>query len=188
MFDLTAAFAADALTPPEPTNDELQQIASLAEQQLCLEGKVAALEEQLKAVVEQLRDISEKALPEAMAAVGMKKFTLTDGSTIDVKDDLAASIRADQKPRAIAWLDNNGFGDVVKDEVKIALGKGEAQFAPQITQFVQGLGFNATETFSVHPSTLKSLVKEQLKKGLEFPECFSIHQYQKAVITRPKGR
>lgn len=189
MSNMDAIFSADAEQPSGPTNDELTQITTLAEQQLELELELAVLNDQVRQVTERLRAIAEKALPEAMTAIGMKKFVLVDGSTVNVKDDVAASIRSERIGAAVVWLEAQGLGDVVKDEVKVSLGKGESQYAPQILGFIEGLGFQASEKYSVHPSTLKSLVKEQLAKGVEFPEdCFSVYQYQKAEIKRPKSK
>lgn len=183
---LDDTFAADA-APDDPTNDELKQIAALAARQVNLEQEIADLNERLSALTADLRDVSDRALPELMMSVGMKKFVLVDGSTVNVKGDVTASIRADFTAQAVAWLDGKGLGDVVKDEIKVSLGKGEASFSQAILQAIRDLGFDPSEKYSVHPSTLKSLVKEQLAKGIEFPaEFFSVHQYQRAEIKRPK--
>lgn len=179
-------FSEDAAEVPEPTNEELSAIAQLATQQRELESQVATLESQLKEAKEQLRKIQEGALPEAMTLVGMLKFTLTDGYTINVRDDVLASIRADYVAQATRWLEAQGLGGVVRDEVKVECGGGERKQAELVLELARKLGVSASEKLFVHPQTLKALVKEQLARGVEFPEeYFSIHPFRKAVIKAP---
>jgi hypothetical protein len=170
-----------------PTNADLAAISDLAEQQLALEAEVTALNEQLKLKTEQLRRISEQTLPDAMTAVGLAEFKLVDGSKITVKDDVAASIRVEHTAAAVAWLDGQGFGDVVKDEIKINLGRGESGLAEEFAALARSLSVDFAEKLSVHSQTLKALVKEQMAAGVEFPpDYFNVYAYRKASIKAPK--
>lgn len=170
-------------------DDELANITQLAELQLAQQVIVSQLEQQLKEANEKLRNLAERVLPDAMTAVGMTEFKLLDGNKITIKDEVMCSIRSGFEHSAAGWLEERGLGDVVKDEVKINLGRGEANLAKEFLDLAEQHGVAASEKLGVHPATLKALVKEQLAQGVEFPEeCFSVHQYKKAVIKPPKGR
>lgn len=170
-------------TEEVPTNTELGEISSLALLQVDLEAKVQQIEEELSHAHAELRHVQEVLLPNAMAAVGMTKFTLNDGSTITVKDDVHASIRANQLMGAIGWLTDVGLGDIVKNDVTVKFGRGERDRAKDIVSYAQAQGYNVNEKMSVHPGTLKATVKEQLAKGVEFPESFfSVHPVKKSII------
>lgn len=181
MANLTEEFMRD--TKVEPTNDELIEISQLANQQLDLQHRVYVYEELLDTLKNELKDIQEKLLPEAMAAVGMSEFKLADGSKITIKEDVYASIRADKISNAVTWLDSMGLGDIVKDDVTVKFGRGDSDKAKDIVEYAQTQGYNVSEKLSVHPQTLKAIVKEQLARGIEFPdEFFSVNAVKKSII------
>ena len=184
MEDLLKQMMSDSETI-SPQQAELLELSQLAEQQLFLESRCNELEELLSVEKENLRLIVEQYLPEAMASVGMKEFKLANGYKITVKDDVFASIRKDFVNEAVTWLDENGLGGVVKDDVTVKFGRGEQEQASKLNEFCRAQGWNADEKLSVHPSTLKALVKEQMSKGVQFPgEYFSIAPVRKSVIKK----
>ena len=171
---------ADAVTPQEA---ELLELSQLAETQLFLESRCAELEEMLNVEKEKLRLIVEQYLPEAMMAVGIKKFTLKNDYTITVEDDVFTSIRKNFLDQAFKWLDANGLGGVIKDDVTVKFGRGED--VSGLLDFCKDYGLNVEQKLSVHASTLKALVREQMAKGVQFPsEYFSIAPVKKAVIKK----
>ena len=184
MSNLMRQFMEDA-NASAPKDLELTELADLAERQLYLEGRLKEVEELLEVTKEALRVVQEVHIPEAMAAIGMKKFTLASGYSITIKDDVFASIRKDFVEQAVTWLDANGLGDIVKDEVKVNFGRGQLEDVTGLMDFCRSNGFSASEKMSVHPQTLKATVKEQLAKGVEFPEeFFSVGPVTKAVIKK----
>jgi hypothetical protein len=170
-----------------PTTDELSDIAALAARQLELLASIDKMQTALTEEIENLRQVQEVALPAAMATVGMSKFTLTSGESISIKETMQASIYVDKIEAAVKWLDTIGCGGVVKDEVKCSLGRGETSKAKELLDLARILGVAATEKLSVHPSTLKALIKEQRARGVQFPDdLFSIMDKKQAVIkTKP---
>jgi hypothetical protein len=170
-------------TAEVPNDEELGEIAALAFQQVQWENTIARLTKELANATAGLKNIQEKALPDAMATAGLSKFTLTNGMSIEVKKEVFPSISAANEKKAFKWLTDNGFGDVVKDEVKVPFGKGEAAKALVLMTWAKAQGFAATEKLSVHAGTLKALVKEQRARGVEFPaDCFSIFDLSKTVV------
>lgn len=181
MSNLVEEFIRDTVS--EPTNNEMAEISSLAERQLNLEVDVKNLEELLNVKKEELKHIQEVLLPEAMASVGMSEFKLGNGTKITIKDDVYASIRAEYILKAVSWLDSMGLGDIVKDDVTVKFGRGDSEKAKDIVSYAQAQGYNVNEKLYVHPQTLKATVKEQLARGVQFPdEFFSINPVKKSVI------
>ena len=166
-----------------PNNEELQEIHKLAEMQLHFEQKISGLELDLTDLKEKHRYISENLLPEAMSNCGMKEFTMHNGLKLKVKEDIHSSIRKDFLNEAIYWLDVNELGGIVKDDVSVKFGKGESERAKALVDWCETNGYNAEEKLSVHPMTLKATVKEQMAKGVVFPEeFFSIYSSRKTEI------
>lgn len=187
-MSLKDQFAAD-MAAPSVTNADLTQITLLAEQQLHYETLIETLEADIKDAKEKLRDVAERALPEAMASVGMEKFRLNNGYEVSVKDGVAASMRAERTLDAVTWLEGGGFGDVVKDEIRVALGRGELKTAQEFMSLAERLGVGATERLAVHPQTLNALVREQMEKGVEFPpELFSVYTWRKSSVKAIKEK
>ena len=167
----------------EPTDVELNTIRKLACDQRDWEKKVSQLKFELDSATEALRQIQEFLLPNAMSAVGMSEFKMIDGSKITIKDDLDASVRADHASDAFDWLTEQGLDGIIKDNVTVKFDKGQTENAQIIMAFCKNHKFNAEEKMSVHPQTLKATVKEQMAKGIQFPdELFSIHPRKKAII------
>lgn len=166
-----------------PNDIELNEIVKLASDQRNWENRIATLEEQLETAKESLRQVQEYLLPEAMTNMGLSEFKMVDGSKITIRDDVYASIRKDKLAEAVEWLGSIGLGDIVKDKVDVAFGRGQANDAEQLLSYCRQMGFNASETLSVHPQTLKATVKEQMARGVEFPEeYFSTGPLRKAII------
>jgi len=167
----------------QATNDELQSISVLAANQRKWEIAIADLNDELKTATEELKKIQEFLLPEAMAAVGMSEFKLTDGSKITIKEDIFASIRVERIENAMGWLVEQGLGDIIKDEVKVNLGRGDFEKAQGLITAIRELGFEPQEKKNVHPMTLKATIREQMGRGVQFPEeFFSVMPFKKSVI------
>mgnify|MGYP001252813121 CR=1 FL=1 len=171
---------------PPVDDDALQEIAKLGADQVRLEDSVEDLENRLKEMKERLRNVSENLLPAAMASIGMASFKLAEGYSITVKEDIAANISKANQPKAFDWLREHEHGDLIKNEIKATLGRGEEKIAQQLLAKMAEIGvqkFASKE--SIHPQTLKAFCKEQLESGAEFPpDLFSIFEIKKAKISR----
>lgn len=165
------------------SDSAIRQIANLAKLQQELEQSVLQIEEQLKKANEELRRVQEDLLPHAMLEAGMKSFTLDNGAKITIKDDIAVSIPKDKTYEAYGWLRHNGFGDIIKNTVAVDFGKEQDQDAKKLIDYCREQGFGATNKESVHSSTLKAFIKEQMAQGVDIPlELFGAFPYSKAVI------
>lgn len=182
MNDLTKMMMADA-TGITATDEEIKTISDLALKQLELEEKIETFTNAMELAKEELRNVVEFLLPNAMLAVGVKEIKLANGRKVIIKDDVYASMKKDSVAGAIRWLDENGLGGIVKSQVEVSFGRGEFERSKELVEFCKAHGFNASEKETVHPQTLKATVKEQLAQGVQFPdEFFSVHPVRKSVI------
>ena len=188
-MSLKDQFAADAAASPQVTNSDLEQVTLLAEQQLHYETLIETLEADIADAKAKLKDVAERALPEAMASIGMEKFRLSNGYEVSIKDGVAASMKAEKVYEACSWLEGIGLGDVIKDEIRISLGRGEVENAAEFLLLAEKFGIGATEKLAVHPQTLNALVREQMEKGVEFPaELFSVYTWRKSTVKVAKEK
>jgi hypothetical protein len=181
LADLMLSDAAD--TNIEVSTNDVRDISALAMAQLEWQKHIQQMEEKLLSAKEKLRNIQEYLLPEAMAQAGVKSFKLISGSKIEIKDDVAASIKANKSEAALEWFECHGYSGIIKPKVEVKFGKGDRDKAAALLEVCKNCGYDAVENLSVHPQTLKATIKEGLSKGNEFPEdIFNIHQYKKAII------
>lgn len=189
MATLMEQFMQDAETPQPVSNKQFEEISKLAQMQLELEASIDAQERVLSELKDQHRRITEVAIPTAMESVGLASFTLYDGSKLTVREEVYASVRKDHAEAAYYWLDKMGLGDIIKGEIKVTLGRGEHELAGGVKETLHSVGIPFTENLSVHSKTLSATVKEQLAKGIVFPDdLFSgTVPVKKTVIKKPKG-
>ena len=167
--------------------DGLSRVATLVREQLALERRIADLEEELKKIQKQLVDVAENKLPEALAEHGLTRLSMEDGSEINVANFYGASIKEEKKKEAFDWLRDNGYEDLIKNQVSVSLGRKEDELASDLVETLRSRGFDPIQKTWVEPMTLKAFVKEQVEKGAPIPsETFGIFIGKKAKITRRK--
>ena len=172
---------------PVPKNEDLHGIAVLATKQLVAQAKVSDLENQLELAKAQLTTIQEIELPESILHLGLKSFTLSDGSKLDVKTFYRGNISEKNKERAHDWLRDSGHADLIKNQVVCSFGKGEDHDALTLMGQLKKLKYDYENKKSVHPSTLKAFVREQIERGKTLPlDMFGIHIGQRSEIRRQK--
>ena len=167
----------------------LESVSNLLQQQLKMETEVEDAEAELQNKKEKLRKLSEEIIPARMTELGMSSTTMVDGSKVDVVENIYVSIPKDpDKARACYnWLEDNGLGDIIKNQVGMSFGKGENEDAKKLEETIKNLGFIPEVKVSVHPSTLKATVKQLVKDGKSVPDnFFNLFIGQKTKITKKK--
>ena len=143
-------------------NAGLKTIAELAEKIQSQEQQIANTEEDLKKQKEELRKLQNEELPMLMQEIGIKKFELEDGSSVNVKE-------------------------IIKNTVTTAFGKGEDTAAKNFMDIAEQAGYTPVQKTEVHPQTLKAFIKERVEGGDEFPmELFGAYIGYKAEIKKSK--
>jgi len=165
----------------------LTSLASLARKIQEEEGNIAKLEDTLKQAKKNLLKLTDEDMPAVMQEVGMNKFELDDGSMVEVKPTYGASILVDNRPQAYEWLRENGYDDIIKNNVTCSFGRGEDDKASAFKTFAAEKGYVANQKTEIHSQTLRAFVKERVEAGDAFPmELFGAWVGQRAVIKRGK--
>ena len=144
-------------------------------------GKVECL---LKEKNEKARLLREETIPAAMQELGLESITLNTGQKLTIKQDVYASIPKENKPIAFNWLNENGFGGLIKISVDVEYGKGEAEVALALYKELIERGLTANVQENVHASTLKAFLREQMSKAAKIPmDIFGARPVWLAKIT-----
>ena len=164
---------------------ELSLVSALANKQVQLAQELASLEEAVKAKKEEFRLTSEQELPEAMQTAGLTEIVLSTGEKITVAEFYNAHISKANQDTAYLWLTQNGHAGLIKNEVSLKFGRDEDSVVQETILALKSRGLAPEVRQSVHPSTLKAFVKEQLTSGKDIPtEPFGIYIGSKAIIKK----
>jgi hypothetical protein len=115
--------------------------------------------------------------------LGMKKFVMADGSTIDVKPYYSASIKEENRAVAYQWLRDNGYDDIIKNTVSVRFGRNEDKLCETLINTLRQQNYPVEQTEKIEPQTLKAWAREMVERGQEIPtETFSLYVGHKATI------
>jgi len=162
----------------KPSQDRLEEVREAAKRLRDLALSAASLEERLKQIREQKRNIEMQELPDLFDTAGVTSITLAaEGNlpeyTCKVSPYYHANIRADWPPQkkeaAFTWLRDHGSGDLIKQVFTIELGMGMDKQAKAIQAALNKLKVKYNQEQSVPWNTLTSFVKEQIEKHQETP-------------------
>ena len=175
------------LTGESISTEELKSIACLVERQVQLEHALAALQAQANKTAEELKNLSENTIPDAMMAIGLSELKLSTGEAVKINKFYSASIPAAFAGQALDWLRKTGNDDIIKNNVICQFGKGEDDMATITMKLLRDKGLHPDQKTFVHPMTLKSFVKERIEGGQELPqEWFGVFVGNKTKITPAK--
>jgi len=147
----------------------LNEMSALARALLDAESATKDAEQALKDAKERERLIREETIPSAMQELGLESLVLDTGQKLKVQQEVYASIPAANKQAAYRWLNDNGFGGLIKVEVDASFGKGDQDKALELYSELSGRGLQASFDESVHAQTLKAFLKEQISQGNDIP-------------------
>jgi hypothetical protein len=185
-FGQMAEDAAAAAEASASSSDALTRITTLAELLIEQTATVARLEAELKTAQELARRTEEVDIPELMRELNLEKFTLADGSEVSLVDEVQCYISEDRKPEAFAWLADHGLDGVIKTAITVSFGKDERTSADILAELVKAQGYTPELKESIHPQTLKALMREQLAEGVDVPrDPFGLRPYSKAKVKQP---
>jgi hypothetical protein len=167
------------------SDGELSLVSALANQQLELAKELEKLETAVKAKKEELRLTSEQELPDAMQAAGLTQIKLSTGENITISEFYNAHISKANQEIAYKWLLAHGHEGLIKNEVLLKFGREETAVVNETVAALKARGLAPEIRQSIHPSTLKAFVKEQLTTGNDIPtEPFGIYIGTKAIIKK----
>lgn len=168
-------------------SNDLQRALQMAELLVQLRAKVDQLELLVVAAKAEMRRVEQEDLPDLMQELGLETFKLKTGETIEIKPEVDCSISEERRRAAHSWLVDKGFGGLINTDVVVAFERGEHDAAEDFAHECAKHGKQPNLIERVHPSTLKSFVKEQMAAGNAIPfDLFGVHPYSKVKITSAK--
>ena len=182
MNELLKQMAEDAGTTSQ---DNMGKIGAVANDVADTDKEIEKIEEELKKKKDYKKHLSENVLPNLFAEVGLSELKLADGRHLKVTNYYGASIKAEKKPTAYAWLRDNGFGDIIKNQVSCSFGKEEDNKALGLVSKLNELGYDSETREWVEPSTLRAFVREQHEVGNKLPmDLLGAYVGQKTTIKK----
>ena len=160
-------------------------IAESCNKLLETQKKISTVEEELKKLKEVETTLSEQTIPNLMQQAGISMLKLADGSSVEVKPFYSARIPASKSEQAFDWLRENGHGDMIKNQVSLEFGMRQDNEAKALVEELKQKGLAVQQKTSVHPSTLRGFVREQIQDlGRDVPaELFGTYVANKTKIT-----
>lgn len=168
---------AEQLTLPgtEPTGtDTLHTIIKLAGRLAELEAELKTREEDLKKLKDEIEQVSTKSLPDLMQSLGLTEIRITDGRKIRMSTEYYASIPKIRMAAAAEWLRERNMGGIVKEKILV-----NPDYKERLVENM--VPYTIDE--SIHPSTLRAFVREQVEAGKDLPhDLFGVHVVNQAVV------
>lgn len=169
-----------------PDTDSMSDLAGLARDLQDAEHAKAEAEDEVREHGRRIRDLKENRIPELMAELGLSEIKLEDGSKLTVGTKVRASIPKARAGLAMQWLADNGYADIVKHQVVVDAGKGDAS---ELITSIESAGYMARDEQAVHPATLAKFVRDRLDEGEDVPlELFGAHVFNEAKLSKPKKK
>jgi hypothetical protein len=175
---------------PQPTNEKLKGISGLCERMVKLQAEHAALMVAAEAVQNKINYLSETEIPAAMKEVGMDSFKLTDGRTVEVKEEDYGSYAKYNESEVFKWLKVKGHGDMIKSAAVVEFGKGNEALVDKLQKVLLQKAYKGCVVAfkeTVHASTFKAFVREQLAEGKPLPKQIAIFHKSETIIKESKN-
>lgn len=165
----------------------IQDVISVANRQLFLTEQIEAIESVLAMYKTELQKHNSEIVPNMMIELGIEELTLRDGYKISIKDEVYAKLPEDSAP-AFSWLRTHNLDSVIKNQVSVDFGKGEDEQAQKVLEALMEMGVYPVFKSTIHPQTLKALLREQIAKGSGIPlDEFGATVVKTTVIRKPKS-
>jgi len=165
---------------------EIDPISKACQDYLKSEDEINNLELLLKAKKESLRQQNE-LIVQLMEERGVRSIKMKDGQSVDIKPFYTGSITKEKQDEAFAWLRDNGYDDIIKNQVVVKFGRAEDDKANQMYTDLANKGFDTDRSVKVEPMTLKGFIREMLENGKELPmETFGVFVGHKINIKKGK--
>ena len=160
---------------------------TLQAERLTVQRKQA--EEQLQKLKQAEEQLLNKDIPELLGRMRLDECTTASGIQVKVKREIKASLpgheRVEARMGALRWLVEHGHGGVIKNQVSVALDRGEDSRADELVVDLRTKGFEVEAKKDVHASTLGALVRELVANGTIVPrDLFNLFDMRLAKLSR----
>jgi hypothetical protein len=155
--------------------------------------RATAARKQAEDVLAKLKQAEErllnKEIPELLSRMRLEECTTASGIQVKVKREIKASLpgheRVEARMGALSWLVDHGHGGVIKNNVTVALDRGEDSRADDLVVDLRAKGFAVESKKDVHAGTLGALVRELVAEGKIVPrDLFNLFDMKIAKLSR----
>ena len=160
-------------------------IAESCNKLLETQKQIESAEEELKKLKDVETTLSEQTIPNLMQKAGVELIKLEGGVSVEVKPFYSARIPASKSEEAFQWLRDHGHGDLIKNQVSLEFGMKQDNEAKSIIEELKSKGLPVKQKTTVHPSSLRGFVREQIQDlGKDVPaDLFGTYVANKTKIT-----
>ena len=146
-------------------------------------------EDQLQKIKQAEEQLLNKEIPELLAKMRLDECTTASGIQVKVKREIKASLpgheRIEARMGALRWLVDHGHGGVIKNQVSVALDRGDDSRADALVVDLRAKGFDVEAKKDVNHMTLGALVRELVADGKIVPrEYFNLFDMRLAKLSR----
>lgn len=85
-----------------------------------IKERIDALKAETTELQKEFDQLRFRVLPDLMVDNELEKLTVTDVGTLYLTDDIRAAVVPENKDDALVWLDDHGYGDLVKPNIATA--------------------------------------------------------------------
>ena len=180
MTDLIKEMQEDANHIPE---DNMGRIGAVATDIAETEAEISVIKEKLKTKETYAKKLSQEVLPSLFSEVGLSEIKLADGRKIKVSEYYSATPLKENREKVHTWLRDNGFGDLVKNQISCSFGRNEDEKARGLIDTLNEQGYQSSQREWVEPSTLRAFICEQHEAGRQLPmDLLGAYVGQKTTI------
>lgn len=181
-------YGCDAGLGVEVDPAKIARVIDLSRKQFAIEAWIERAEQNLKKAKEDLAQVSQRELPDAMAEAMMTEFRLHSGHKVTVNQTVVGYVHKADEAQFHAWLQENGHGGIVKTAVISKFDRGHAEQADMLVQQLReehpDVDVEAKKT--VHHQTFQAWVREVWRNGGELPEVVTVTELKTSIIEPPK--
>jgi len=191
---------------PEEDTKPVGELSAISDMASFLGNKykeLSIVEDQAKRIKEEIHRIESSDLPELMTELGVEKFTLNDGSSVNIKPIIRGNLpslssiakQKDPEKRAemmnrykqgIKYLIKHKAASLVNFTLVADLGKDSKKLSMEAKKALKELGIKAETSEGVHPASLSSWIKERMEAGKDIDhDLFEVFCGKKAEIKSP---
>jgi hypothetical protein len=150
--------------------------------------EVEKAEAALQLAKQRFNSIEQIDFPELMKEIGLSEMKMSDGTKLTLDSQIQCSITDEKRDAALAWLEANGLGGIIKNKLAAEFGRDQIDEAREAaTRIAEDFEVVCEVVGTVHVATLKATLGEELKQGKAVPEdLFGLRIFDRVKVKEAK--
>jgi hypothetical protein len=192
VIDDATLAALGETAPPEIARAAVEEMVRKA---IALEMRIDNGNDLLARLKDELKEIKDKKLPDALASLGTTSFVIDEGDMegwgVEIKPFVGGILheKGDEREAALDYIRNIGGENLIRNTVEAFFDKGQDNAAGEIKEQLKELGITFESKIGIHHMTLISFVKERMKNGEETDlDKIGLYAGRAAKMKKPKEK